>query len=31
LNERRAMMQRWADYLDELKVDAKLVPMVNAR
>jgi integrase len=27
LVERRKMMQRWADYLDKLKGDAKVVPI----
>ena len=26
LNERRKMMQKWADYLDGLKVGAKVLP-----
>lgn len=31
LNERRAMMQRWADYLDQLKAGAQIIPFgVNA-
>ncbi len=30
LPQRRKMMQRWADYLDELKTDAKATPLLKA-
>ncbi|TKC92210.1 DUF4102 domain-containing protein [Trinickia terrae] len=30
LRERREMMQRWADYLDQLKAGAKVVPFATA-
>jgi integrase len=30
LKERRAMMQRWADYLDSLKAGAKVLPFASA-
>lgn len=30
LKDRKVMMQRWADYLDELKVGAKIVPFKTA-
>jgi integrase len=31
LNERRRMMQTWADYLDGLKVGAKVIPFKRAK
>ncbi len=31
LDERRAMMQRWVDYLDALKVGAAVIPLHGAR
>jgi integrase len=30
LEERRAMMQRWADYLDGIKAVAKIIPIKSA-
>lgn len=31
IKDRRAMMQKWADYLDRLKVGAEIIPIVTAR
>lgn len=31
LPERRKMMQRWADYLDELKADSRIIPLPEKR
>lgn len=31
LNERRKMMQTWADYLDGLKAGAKVIPFVGVK
>jgi hypothetical protein len=31
IKERRAMMQKWADYLDRLKVGAEIIPLTTAR
>ncbi|MNL37642.1 Prophage CP4-57 integrase [compost metagenome] len=31
LPARRAMMQRWADYLDKLRIGAEVIPLRNAK
>lgn len=30
IEQRKAMMQKWADYLDDLKVGAKIIQLIQA-